>query len=188
MNAPRIGCVVLAAGFARRFGADKRQTLLPDGTPLLARTLQNATPAFSERLLVLHDGDAALRQQHAPQWRIVIAADAVLGLGHSLAAVLPQVQDWDGMVVALGDMPWVQTATYIQIKAHLNAQTLVVPHYQGQRGNPVGIGKDFFAELAAPQGDQGARALFGRHANAIVRCEVNDSGILRDVDTPNDLA
>jgi molybdenum cofactor cytidylyltransferase len=187
MSAPRIGCVVLAAGFARRFGADKRQALLPDGTPLLSRTLHHAAPAFTDRLLILHEGDAALAQLHASLWPALIADDAALGLGHSLAAALPHIQAWDGMVVILGDMPWVQTATYRQVKETLTPHTLVVPHYQGQRGNPVGIGRDFFAELATPQGDQGARALFGRHAQAIVRCEVTDPGILRDVDLPADV-
>jgi molybdenum cofactor cytidylyltransferase len=185
---PRIGCVVLAAGFARRFGADKRQALLSDGSTMLARTLQNAAPAFADRLLILHDGDAALAQQHAPFWNVIIAKDAAFGLGHSLAAALPHLEGYTGIVVALGDMPWVRTLTYRQVKAAINAHTLVLPHYQGQRGNPVGIGSDFFAELATPQGDQGARALFLRHANAILRREVEDPGILRDVDTPQDVA
>jgi molybdenum cofactor cytidylyltransferase len=187
MSTPRIGCVVLAAGFARRFGADKRQALLPDGTTLLTRTLQNAAPAFTERLLILHEGDAALLQQHAALWPAIIAKDAMLGLGHSLAAALPHLPDWDGMVVVLGDMPWVKTATYRQVKASLSASALVVPHYQGQRGNPVGIGRDFFHELATPRGDQGARALFIHHADAILRCAVDDPGILRDVDMPADV-
>ncbi|MDR0780426.1 MAG: nucleotidyltransferase family protein [Pseudomonadales bacterium] len=187
MSDSRIGCVVLAAGFARRFGTDKRQAPLPDGGTLLSRTLHNAAPAFSERLLVLHAGDTELWQHYAPQWQAIIAQDAALGLGHSLAAALPYVQEWEGMVVALGDMPWVQSATYAEVKERLNAQTLVVPYYQGQRGNPVGIGRDFFAALAAPEGELGARALFERHASALVRCTVNDRGILRDVDVPDDL-
>jgi Uncharacterized MobA-related protein len=186
MRQPRIGCVMLAAGFGRRFGADKRRALLPDGTPLLTHTLRAAAPAFSERVLVLREEDEDLRKRHA-DWPCVIATDAALGLGHSLAAALPHIEDWDGMVVALGDMPWVQTRTYAQIKQRLAPELLVVPYYQGQRGNPVGIGSDFFPELMKPQGDQGARTLFKRHSSSLVACEVDDAGILRDVDSPQDL-
>jgi molybdenum cofactor cytidylyltransferase len=187
MNTPRIGCVVLAAGFARRFGADKRQARLSDGLSVLNHTLQNAAPAFEHRLLILHEGDESLQNQYEASWPCLIAQDAALGLGHSLAAALPVMQHWDGAVIALADMPWVKTATYALIKNRLHARNLVLPYYQNQRGNPAGIGKHFFTELASPQGDQGARALFTRHASAILRLEVDDPGILRDVDTPAEL-
>lgn len=182
-----IGCIVLAAGAGTRFGSDKR--LAPFGnTTLLAHTLDNIAPAFAQRILVLRTGDEALGAHFTGNWHVVYAPDASNGMGRSLAAAMPACGDWDGAVVGLGDMPYVRTSTYAAVRDRLTRATLVVPHYEAQRGNPVGIGGNFFTELLQLQGDQGARALMQRHAAAITRLDVDDAGILRDVDTPAALA
>ncbi|MGV3593063.1 MAG: nucleotidyltransferase family protein [Gammaproteobacteria bacterium] len=185
-----IGCIVLAAGSGARFGSDKRLAEFA-GDTLLAHTLARLAPIFTQRILVLRanaDADTALAQRFASEWQIVRAPDAAKGMGHSLAAAMACTATWSGAVIALADMPFVRPETCSAIAARLSADTLVVPYYHGQRGNPVGIGSRFFAELAALQGDRGARALFERHASALVTMEVDDPGILRDVDTPSALS
>lgn len=184
-----IGCIVLAAGSGARFGSDKRLAEFA-GDTLLAHTLARLAPVFAQRVLVLRattDTDTALAQRFANEWRIVHAPDAAKGMGHSLAAAMACTATWNGAVVALADMPFVLPVTCAAIAARLSADTLVVPYYRGKRGNPVGIGSRFFAELAALQGDRGARALFERHASALIHMDVDDPGILRDVDTPEAL-
>lgn len=186
-NTAGIGCIVLAAGSGSRFGADKR--LAPFGpNTLLAHTLRNIAPAFSQRVLVLHTGDEALAEQYATLWQVVFAAEAPKGMGRSLAAAMTCTRGWNGAVIGLGDMPLVLTKTYKAVCAQLNQEKLVVPYYKGQRGNPVGIGSRYFAELSGLQGDRGARALLEQHEAQVIRLEVDDPGILRDVDTPEALA
>jgi molybdenum cofactor cytidylyltransferase len=107
-----------------------------------------------------------------------------LGMGHSLAAAAPYFQAWPGAVIALADMPWVSSTTLQAIAQALTPDSLVVPHYQGQRGNPVGIGSRYFRELMSLHGDTGARALFQRHADKVIKLEVPDPTILQDLDTP----
>lgn len=182
-----IGCIVLAAGTGSRFGSDKRQARL-GGITLLEQSLNTIAPLFNKRLLVLRPGDETLASGFAPFWQVLFASEALKGMGHSLAAAMAGTHDWDGAVIALADMPLVQAATFCAIRDHLAADTLVVPCYQGRRGNPVGIGRQFFAELACLQGDQGARKLLEQHAGAVVRLTVDDPGILRDIDTPEALA
>lgn len=182
-----IGCIVLAAGSGTRFGADKR--LAPFGAnTLLTHTLHNIAPAFSQRVLVLRTGDETWAEQYVADWQLVFAAEAHKGMGHSLAAALPFAAGWMGAVIALGDMPLVQTATYGAVRAQLTPNNLVVPYYRAQRGNPVGVGCRYFAELSELQGDRGARALLEQHQAQVVRLEVDDPGILRDIDTREALA
>lgn len=178
-----IGCIVLAAGAGTRFGSDKRLAQL-NGVILLEHTLGNIAPAFHKRILVLRPGDDALGIRHAADWQIVLAADASKGMGHSLAAAMALTGDWEGAVVALADMPFVRTTTYEAVRVRLTNDNLVVPYYHDRRGNPVGIGKRYFPELERLQGDQGARQLLQQHAAAVVRVDVEDAGVLRDVDTP----
>jgi molybdenum cofactor cytidylyltransferase len=65
---------------------------------------------------------------------------------------------------------------------------LVAPFHAGQRGHPVGFAAGFGTELLSLSGDAGARDLLARHASSLTRLDVNDPGILIDVDTPGDLA
>lgn len=182
-SAAGIGCIVLAAGSSTRFGGDKRLARFGSGT-LLEHTLGNIAPIFHKRILVLRTGDEALGKRFAADWQIVLAAEAAKGMGHSLAAAMALTGEWGAAVVALADMPFVLSSTYEAVRVRLTTDNLVVPFYRDQRGNPVGIGKRYFQELAHLQGDQGARQLLQKHAAAVVRVDVEDPGIVRDVDTP----
>lgn len=184
LTTPAIGCVVLAAGSSQRFGSDKRKFQLPGGYTLLEQTLTRLQPAFHKRVLVLRPGDETLAAQFSDRWKIVIASEARKGMGLSLAAAVPEFQGWSGAVIALADMPWIANATLHSIIQTLTSDALVIPHHQGQRGNPVGIGANYFPELAQLQGDTGARTLFQRYVNKVVNLEVPDPGILQDMDTP----
>lgn len=185
MNTPAAalpGCIVLAAGSSRRFGSDKRLFMLATGATLLEQTLATASGVFERRVLVLRPEDDELAARYCNDWHIVRAADATAGMGHSLAAALPAVAGWPGAVVALADMAWVQPQSFRAVLAALKPDTLVIPFHHGERGNPVGIGSDYFGRLANPQGDSGARQLFGEFKDKVIRLELDDPGILRDLD------
>jgi molybdenum cofactor cytidylyltransferase len=51
----------------------------------------------------------------------------------------------------------------------------------------VGIAAGFYGELAALSGDEGAKLLLAARATSVQLIDVNDAGILRDIDTPADL-
>ena len=64
---------------------------------------------------------------------------------------------------------------------------IVVPTHQGQRGHPVGFASKFRNALEKLHGDEGARAILKRHADAIQFIALDDAGIVADIDTPEDL-
>jgi len=109
------------------------------------------------------------------------------GLASSLAAGVralgPEV---DAVLVCLGDMPWVKAETLRSLLAAFDpeaGQAICVPTCGGKRGNPVLWARRFFAEIEGLAGDVGARELLARHADAVAWVEVEDPGILWDVDT-----
>lgn len=93
-----------------------------------------------------------------------------------------------GVVIALADMPYILTETIFQVAEKLDANGgIVVPTYQGRRGHPVGFSAKFYDELQNLAGDKGARELIERNPSMVTFLEVDDPGILLDIDTPGDV-
>jgi molybdenum cofactor cytidylyltransferase len=64
---------------------------------------------------------------------------------------------------------------------------VVAPLHRRARGHPMGFARRHYGALAALAGDEGARALVAAAREAMVGVEVDDEGILRDVDRAADL-
>jgi molybdenum cofactor cytidylyltransferase len=187
--------VLLAAGASRRFGADKRAHSMRGGASLLHTTTEKYLGCFEQVVVVVRPGDQALEDALAEHFgtrapRVVTAADADLGMGHSLAAGIAAVEDWDHAFVALADMPFVQTDTLEKLKAAMSratARAIIQPTFHGKPGHPVGFGHSHFAALLALSGDAGARSVVMRCSDDVVEVAVRDQGVIRDVDKPADL-
>jgi molybdenum cofactor cytidylyltransferase len=183
------GVLVLAAGGAARFGADKRRALMPDGRSVLDTTLANISAAGLPLLVCLGANDHALaRQLHERAIPCQRCARAGEGMGATLAEGAGYLAPWSGVLVALADMPWIASATYQLLAQRLSPQSIVVPVYNGQRGHPVGFGRAFYPELAELGGDTGARRLLLEHAGLVTEVPLADAAILRDIDVPADLS
>ena len=184
------GAILLAAGASRRFGSDKRQARLPNGKPVMQQTLEKALEVFDDVLVVLRPGDDALQESLGidfPGVTCFQAADAALGMGHSLASATTQMDDRDGLFVFLADMPFAEVATLRTLKSSLAPGRLVLPTLNGQRGHPVGFAADYFDELKALCGDEGAKRIIQAHPAQVLEIAVADQGITRDLDTAVDL-
>lgn len=185
----KVGVLLLAAGRGTRFGSDKRRARLPDGMPLLERSIANLAATGLPLRVALGPGDDALAQALAARGvETLRCTDAARGMGATLAAAVGQLPAWDAVLVALGDMPWLRPASITAVAEAAAPDGICVPCHHGRRGHPVAFGARFLPELAVLDGDRGARELLLRHAAAVREVPVDDPGILRDVDRPADLA
>lgn len=182
----KIGAIVLAAGLSRRMGAAKL-ALPVAGVPMLARTLGGVREAGLPALLVTGGHEDAVRAL-AGDLPCVHAADHANGLAESLKTGLRVAPGaWAGALVVLGDMPFVQAETLRALATALAAGAdAVVPVQDGRRGNPAGFARGVWPSLMALHGDRGARGLLD--ALGAVELAVDDPGIHRDLDRPEDLA
>ena len=99
--------------------------------------------------------------------------------------------DADGAIVCLGDMPQVDAGLVDRLIAAFDPDRgalIVVPTFDGKRGNPVLWSRRFFPDLMAVEGDVGARHLIGRYPEAVVEVAVEGTGAFTDIDTPEALA
>jgi len=97
--------------------------------------------------------------------------------------------DVGGYLVALGDMPFIRASSIAAVRDALaGGAQLAAPYFRGRRGHPVGISAKFRAELESLQGDEGAKKILSAGASNLVKVPVGDPGVIRDIDTPGDLA
>ncbi len=179
--------VVLAAGRSSRYGAGRHKLEQPlGGTTVLGHTLRHVRASHLPLVVVTSEPLAPLaRGSVAARDLVVLDPQAPSGMGHSIAAGVAARAQAGGWLVLPGDMPLVQPQTLQQVAAALAHHPLAFAQYRGQRGHPVGFGTELFTELVMLDGDEGARRLVARYpAHAV---EVDDPGVLVDVDTPDDL-
>ncbi|SIT34959.1 conserved hypothetical protein [Paraburkholderia ribeironis] len=183
--------VLLAAGLGSRFDPDglhnKLLAHMPDGTPVAYASAHRLLLVVPRVLAVVRPGsDALARLLNDAGCDVVFAPGAERGMGASLAAGIAASDDAESWIVALADMPRIATATIEIVSRTLDdGASLVAPFYQGQRGHPVGFGSEHREALLALDGDVGAKSLL--MSQRVTRVDVDDPGILRDVDTPEDL-
>jgi molybdenum cofactor cytidylyltransferase len=185
--------VLLAAGRGERFGGDKLLAPLRDGdigVPIGVAACRRLRAALPDVVAVVRPGDAGLAQLlEQAGASVIVARNADEGIGASLAAgVAALADDADGYVVALADMPWIDPATTAAIAQALRrGASIVAPRYRGERGHPVGFAAIHRGALMQLGGDEGARSILSRHRADLQLVDVDDPGVLRDVDTPADL-
>ncbi len=185
--------ILLAAGRGTRFGGDKLLARLASGDvageTVGVVALRHLRLAVADVIAVVRDDDRALAAElGANGARIVRCANADDGMGASLACGVRATAGAKGWLVALADMPWIASETITRVAAAVaDGAPVAAPFHRGERGHPVGFGASCYAALAALSGDEGAKAIIVAQRDRVVRIEVDDAGIMRDVDTQGDL-
>ena len=87
----------------------------------------------------------------------------------------------------LADMPAIKPETLLTVAKALRRDNIVAPSFAGKRGHPVGFGRDFFREFSALRGDEGAKTIVVAHIDKLELVDVEDKGVLQDIDVPEDL-
>jgi CTP:molybdopterin cytidylyltransferase MocA len=183
--------VVLAAGGSTRMGRPKQLATL-DGRPLLAHVLAAADGAPLDRLVVALGGAAAevLDRVELGRAEPLVVEGWAAGMGHVLAATLAQAgEEWEAVVVLLGDQPLVPAAAVARVVEawRAGAGPVVTATYDGRPGHPKLFDRRLLPDLLRLTGDTGARDLVAADPGRVRRVEVGDLGSDADIDVEADL-
>jgi len=187
-NEPAV--VVLAAGAGSRYrGTRHKLSEQLGGDSVLVRTLRNAIA--SEMSVVLVIAESLIDEAQglvAPEDMVVVdpRTQTGWGMGDSIAAGVSIHASATGWLVLPADMPLVKPSSLRAVADALDQQPIAFAQHRGRRGHPVGFGAELFSELVMLKGDEGARRLLARYPTAAV--ELDDPGVLFDIDTVDDLA
>jgi molybdenum cofactor cytidylyltransferase len=181
--------IVPAAGNAERFGGQK--LLAPiKGEPLLDWTLWPLLDGGIDQVVVVTAPDADLSPAQFlrdGRVRVVVNPEPARGMLSSIQTGLALVTG-DPILILPADMPFITSSTVSEVRrACAERQRIIVPVYRGKRGHPIAVPAVLRRTiLSAPPESTLKEALA---ANMAVRVElpVTDPGVLRDVDTRQDL-
>ncbi len=191
--ARHVAAVVLAAGRSSRMGGANKLLETLDGKPIIRQVVERALATRAHPVIVVtgHEaGEIETALAGCPATLVHNEAFAE-GLSASLRRGLAALPDSaQGAVVCLGDMPQVSHQVINRLIDAFDPRfkrSIVVPTFQGRRGNPVLLGRQHFAEVSALTGDRGAKPVVSRNGEQTAEIAVADQGILIDVDTPDAL-
>ena len=174
-------------------GAPNKLLEVVDDVPIVVTVVRAALASRADEVLVVTGEDRERVEAcfSGLPARLLWNPDHAEGLSTSLRAgvsVLPK--GTRAVAVCLGDMPLVRPShidTLIQAFLADPDCSILVPTWQGERGNPVLWTVDLLPEIGALTGDVGVKVLMDRHPTKVREVPVDEAGILTDVDTPEAL-
>lgn len=179
----KLGCVVMAAGDARRFGENKLAAVF-NGKPLILWALE-AVPSeefFAVTVVTQYPEVEALAERFGflpvhnphPDW----------GISHTIRLGLEALGPCDGAMFQVSDQPLLRRETVAAEAAFFRAHPdkLVGLSHGGVRGNPCIFPAAYFPELLALREDHGGSSVIRRHEEDLLLFEASAQE-LEDADT-----
>lgn len=197
-NSSQTAAVILAAGTSSRMGEERNKLLLPlHNRPVLAYVIEAAFASQARPILLVlgHQAEQVRASIHeslqGKEIQIVENPDYRQGMSTSMRTGLQALfsQDYKNnlanVIFLLGDQPLMKAALINELITlrEKSGKRIVLPLYQGQRGNPVLFSLDFAPELLSVSGDQGGRGLLKRYSEEIAILEINETDTNFDMDT-----
>ncbi|HNK17284.1 MAG TPA: nucleotidyltransferase family protein [Piscinibacter sp.] len=184
--------IVLAAGRGSRFlGADHKLAQRLGSATVFATTLRHAVATQLPVVVVTTQVFADVARRSVAARDVIVLPEVgtpgqeALGMGYSISSGVSAIPDAGGWLILPGDMPMVRSDTMLEVARELADHAVVFAQHKGVRGHPVGFSAELYSELVTLRGDEGARRLVARYP--AIGVEVDDPGVLIDVDTEADL-
>ena len=187
MQTTNIGCIVMAAGNASRFGQNKLAAEV-DGKPLIRHALEAVPKEQFSRVAVVTQypeiadmarefGFEAIKNEH-PDY----------GISHTIALGTKALSECDAILYMVSDQPLLDSASVGRVVScwREHPQHIVGAAHNGKRGNPCIFPRVFYAELLALTEDHGGNSVIRCHPERLLTVEVAQKE-LTDVDTPEAL-
>ena len=181
--------LILAAGESRRMGSPK--ALLRYGRETFLDTLTALFGARCSTVIVVLGAHAAqIRAASTRPATFVVNPDYAHGMTTSLQCGLRAMPpDASGVLFTLVDHPAASPATLDALLAPSNAPDaplVRVPRYRAERGHPIWFSRELTPEFLALPADGPAREVVARHIDRTEYLDLDDPGIVADIDSPED--
>lgn len=190
----KIVILILAAGQSMRMGADNKLLLEWNGLPIVRHVAMQALLSEASSVTIVTGYQRFLIEDALSDLPVNFIHNASFeaGLASSVRQGLEYIDGrTSAVMVCLGDMPLIHSVELNQILNMYRSQQeemICVPTFQGQQGNPIVIGRQWFGEIFSMQGDQGARKLIQAYPERVLWIDMPSDSVVFDIDTPSAFA
>ena len=188
-----VSAILLAAGESQRMGGINKLMLAVEGEPLLRHTVKTLLASrLGEVVVVLgHQAEEARILLHELEVRTVVNSHYQEGQMSSVHCGLEALtRPCDGVMICLTDQPLL-TAQDIDVLIDAfgrRGASIIVPTYQGRRGNPIVFAYAHRAEILGSGRNLGCKRLIERNPELVTTVEMDADHVVIDLDTPEDYA
>ena len=184
----KVAAIVLAAGSSTRMRG-KQKMLLPWKDSTIIETTLARISESSPAEIWLITSELTHEQLQGSEANIRLNPHAMHGMTTSIqCGVNATDSEVDAYMICLGDMPLILPATYSRLMDEFaqskDPDCIVQPVFQGRPGQPVIFSKKYRAEILSHKEPEGCREIIRDNNSHLLRVEVNDPGIIQDIDDP----
>ena len=182
-----IGCLVMAAGNAKRFGENKLAATL-GGETLIYRALKAVPKALFDRIVVVTQYPEVMELAQAFGFETIQNKHPDFGISHTVLLGTQAMLECNAILYMVSDQPLLDDASIERIVEQWREHpcNIVGAAHNGKRGNPNIFPREFFDELMQLTEDNGGNAVIRKHSERLLTVEVAQDE-LTDVDTPQAL-
>ena len=179
----KIGCVVMAAGNARRYGKNKLAAQLR-GRSLILRALEAVPTEQFDTVVVVTQYPEIMRLAAEFHFAAVLNEHPEYGISHTIQLGLTGLRDCGGVLFQVSDQPLLRRESVAELVRlwKRSPESIAAVGHNGVRGNPCLFPARFFPELLELREDRGGNAVIRRHEEDLMLLEV-PAEELYDVDT-----
>jgi len=188
-----VTAILLAAGSSRRMGSPNKLLLPWNGKPMIVSTAENILAAGIDELILVtgHEAGAITAAVSSLPIRIIHNPHYAAGMTGSIQTGAG-IANGEGYMICLADMTLITAPEYILLKTAFeqryrqDIQCIILPEYQGQKGNPIIFSSSYREAILHHPEEDGCKTLVRGHPGHHHRVPMPTAHILQDIDSPED--
>ena len=186
-NQLRPGCLVMAAGNASRFRANKLAAQF-EGKTLIRRALEAVPAALFAQVAVVSQYPQVLELAQEFGFQAIENTHPEYGISHTISLGTQALAACDAIVYMVADQPLLDAGAVERVVQAWQAHPdhIAGAAHNGKRGNPNIFPREFFPELLALTEDHGGSTVIRAHPERVLPVELAKEA-RTDVDTPEAL-
>ena len=171
--APKLGCLIMAAGNASRFGANKLFASYR-GKSLLELALLAVPPGLFSRVTVVSQYERALALASQYGFDAILNRNPEVGVSRRNLLGTQEMQYCDAILYMVADQPLLQPNSVCAVAERWTQEPdcIVGAAHNGKRGNPCIFPRKFFPDLLALTGDTGGSRVIRQHEDLLRLVEI----------------
>ncbi len=189
-----ISAIILAAGESQRMGVQNKLLLQIDSEVLIRKFVKSVSNSLVDAVLVVvgFEAEKIKAVLHDQAVKFVENPSYEEGMTTSIqSGVKASSNESTGLMICLADMPFAETSDLNLLIQAFNdyrsteSSLIIVPVFQGKRGNPVLFSEVFRDKILTHKGE-GCREIVRQFPHYVKEVSMENDNLLRDIDTPED--